>query len=70
MANNEDVVFGSLISGTIYNGTYKGTFGDLPVVVKKIENEQKCTDNQLKQLLNLDCENVVKYLAYRSDFPW
>lgn len=66
MANNVEVVVGSLISGTIYNGT----FGDLPVIVKKIGNQQNCSENQLKQLLNLDCENVVKYLAYRSDSPW
>ena len=63
MANYAEVVDGSHISGTIYNGT----LGDQPVIVKKIRKQQKCSEQQLKQLLNLNCENVVKYLACSSE---
>jgi len=69
MANYAQDVVGSHIGGTIYNGT----LGDQSLIVKKIRKQQNCSENQLKRLLNLDCENVVKYLACSpesSEYPW
>jgi hypothetical protein len=69
MANYTKVVVGSHISGTIYNGT----LGDQSSIVKKIRKQQNCSENQLYQLLNLDCENLAKYLAYyseASEYDW